>query len=142
MKYLGIDFGTRKVGVSVSDKEGTLAFPYTLIVGAKDIVNEIKAIVLKEGIEHIILGYSINNHGQENSIMTKVHEFKSILEEKVCIPVSYQKEFMTSVFARQDFLGKVKNNARQIKQRKAGDDDMAAATLILQRYLDGKTRII
>ncbi len=136
MKYLGIDFGTKKVGLAVSDKEGIMAFPYTLIVGAKDIVSEIKAVILKEGIEHIVLGYSMNNRGQENSIMGQVHDLKCKLEEKIGLPVSYQKEFMTSVFARQNFLGKEKKHARQSKQKKAGDDDMAAATLILQRYLE------
>lgn len=138
MKYLGIDYGTKKIGLAVSDKEGKMAFPYTLLKNEKDPITVIAEIIEKEGIDHIVIGYSIDNTGKENSVMKFVHECKKGLEEKTGKEVSFQKEFMTSVFARQDFDGKAKNNARQIKQKKAGDDDMAAAVLILQRFLEKK----
>jgi putative holliday junction resolvase len=136
MKYMGIDYGTKKIGLALSDSSGKMAFPFTLLKNTTSPVDDIVSLVKKEAVGHIILGYSVNNEGIENSVMKYVHEFKKKLEEQILIPVSFQKEFMTSVFARQNFVGKEKNNARQIKQKKVGDDDMAAATLILQRFLD------
>jgi putative transcription antitermination factor YqgF len=104
----------------------------------KDPVHTIAEIITKEHIEHTVLGYSVDHTGKENSVMNFVHDFKEQLEKVTQIPVSFQKEFMTSVFARQDFDGKSKNNARQVKQKKIGDDDMTAAVLILQRFLEKK----
>lgn len=138
MKYLGIDYGTKKIGLAVSDTEGNMAFPYMLLKNDKDPVHTIADIITKEHIEHTVLGYSVDHTGKENSVMKFVHDFKEQLEKVTQIPVSFQKEFMTSVFARQDFDGKSKNNARQVKQKKMGDDDMAAAVLILQRFLEKK----
>lgn len=138
MKYLGIDYGTKKIGLAVSDIQGTMAFPYMLLKNEAHPLEKIISIIEKEHIDHIVIGYSVDNTGKENTVMKYVHEFKEKLENAIALPVSFQKEFMTSVFARQDFNGKSKNNARQVKQKKTGDDDMAAAVLILQRFLEKK----
>lgn len=137
MKYLGIDFGTKNIGLAISDGGGILAFPYRQLVNTKNTLAEIAQIVTTEGVGHIIIGYSSDSQGRENSVMEHVHSFKKSLEDTTAVPVSFQKEFMSSVFARQDFHGKEKNNARQTKRPQAKPDDVAAAILILQRYLDG-----
>jgi putative Holliday junction resolvase len=138
MKFLGIDFGTRKVGLSISDKEGKMAFPYKLLKSDKSKIDDILSIIKKEKIEHIVLGYSVNNQGFENSVMKFVKPFKEELELKLNIPISFEKEFMTSVFARQNFSPKDKLKSRQTKNQNKVDDDVGAAILILQRFLDRK----
>lgn len=136
MKYLGIDFGTKNIGLAVSDDGGKIAFPYRHILNSKTLVSDIEGIVLKEKVQEIILGHSSDAQGKENSVMEHVHLFKNNLEVALGLPVIFQKEFMTSLFARQDFNGKTKLHARQVKQKKQGGDDVGAAVLILQRYLD------
>lgn len=137
MKYLGIDFGTKNIGLAVSDRDGHMAFPYLHIKNSKILIDDLRKIVTKERIEHIVLGYSIDSNGKENTVMEVVHAFKKDLEEKLHLPVSFQKEFMTSVLARQSFTGKTTLHARQVKKIKPDKDDVGAAILILQRYLDG-----
>ncbi len=137
MKYLGIDFGTKNIGLALSDRDGRVAFPYLQMKNSKILFDDLRKIVAKEGVEHIVLGYSVDSNGKENSVMEHVHAFKKELEDKILLPVSFQKEFMTSMLARQSFTGKTKLHARQTKQKKGDKDDMGAAILILQRYLDG-----
>jgi putative Holliday junction resolvase len=137
MKYLGIDFGTKNIGLAVSDRDGHMAFPYLQMKNSNKIIEDLGKILIKEGVGHIVLGYSIDSTGKENSVMEHVHIFKKKLEEKILIPVSFQKEFMTSVLARQSFTGKTTFHARQVKKVKSDKDDVSAAILILQRYLDG-----
>lgn len=141
MKYLGIDFGTKNIGLALSDRDGRIAFPYLHMKNSRILFDDLRKIVAKEGVLHIVLGYSVDSNGKENSVMEHVHAFKKDLEEKILLPVSFQKEFMTSMLARQSFTGKTTLHARQIKktdkQKKGEKDDVGAAILILQRYLDG-----
>lgn len=140
MKYMGIDFGTKRVGIALSDDGGTIAFPYEIVSQSKDLVDTLQAFVLKEGVEEIVIGESIANDGTNNALMEKILPFKEVLEQKLGLKVHFQKEFMTSHFASAsaDGKGKSAHDARQTKQKKSDAVDASAAALILQRYLDKK----
>ena len=122
MKYLGIDYGTKRIGIAVSDETGEFAFPKA-ILHPKFAVQEIALLVQKEGIAAIALGQSMASNGAANDIAPVIEKFKSALEVATGVPVSYQYEGGSSFEAHR-------------YQTKAGARDDSAAAIILQRFLD------
>jgi len=139
MKYLGVDYGSKRVGLSLSDEEGRLAFPYKIIKNDMELVDTIHNICGAEEISAIVLGESHDLSGVPNKIMGSIEEFKRNLEAELELPIYFEKEFMTSVFARGND-GKKENNARQEKKNVDKKIDDSASALILQRYLDRKNQ--
>ena len=147
MRYLGIDYGTKRVGLSMSDEEGKIAFPYKVVQNNLELVDMIHNICGEEDVSAIVLGESLDSAGNKNKVMGSIEELKRNLEVELDLPVDFEKEFMTSVHGGEQ---KFKNIfiARKIKKftspnkknggEKVGKDDSKAATLILQRYLDRK----
>jgi len=139
MKYLGIDYGSKKIGLAISDEEGILAFPYKIIKNDLELLDVVHNICGEEGASAIVLGESCDLSNNPNKIMGSIEEFKQNLEAELGIPIYYEKEFMTSIFARGSD-GKETNNARKVKQKYKGKIDDSAAALILQRFLDRKSQ--
>ncbi len=137
MRYLGIDYGFKRVGISISDEKGIMAFPYKVVLNNLELVDSIHNICGLENIGAIVLGESKDLSGNPNKIMGSIEEFKRNLEAELDLPVYFEKEFMTSMHSR---IGKNKDIfiARKIKKEKVIKDDSKAATLILQRFLDKK----
>ena len=82
MKYLGIDFGSKRIGLAVSDGEGKMAFPHSVILNDKNLLVEMKKIIEKEKVESIVIGESKNFRNMPNEIMKEIQKFKKTLEEK------------------------------------------------------------
>jgi putative holliday junction resolvase len=122
MRLLGIDYGTKRVGIAVSDESAKFALPFAVIANTKTLVTDIKAIADKNQIKEIVMGESKDYKGKANPIMAGSLELKKHLETKGFL-VHLEPEFMTSVQAER-FQGK---NA---------ESDSSAAALILQAYLD------
>lgn len=137
MKLLGIDYGSKKVGIAVSDDGGTLAFPREVMTNDSALLGELKAIVEAENVEAIVFGESLDQNGEENTIMTDIQKFKEVLDRELKLPIFMQKEAFTSVHAQQPVKSE-KPKARKTKKAARKDDDQSAAALILQRYLDRK----
>jgi len=137
MRYLGIDYGSKRVGLAISDEGGVLAFPYKILSNNLELVDYIHNICGEEEISAIVLGESHDLSGQPNKIMGSIEEFKRNLETELDIPVFFQKEFMTTIEARGRG-GKEINNAKKIVKIKQERADASAAALILSRYLDKK----
>lgn len=144
MRYLGIDYGSKRVGLSVSDENGQMAFPYKILANNLELNDSIHNICGQEGITAIVLGESYNLKGEKNKIMGSIEEFKKNIERELGIPVYLEKEFMTTIFARDlmdeasGFLKKNIKIAKKIAKKKTDSADASAATLILQRFLDRK----
>lgn len=122
MKYLGIDFGGRRVGIAVSDIDGKIAFPLIVLPNDKSLFRNIMDACIKDDINTVVMGESLNYQGQKNEIMTKIEDFRKLLEI-AGVKVILEPEFMTSVQA----------------SRVTGENQMldaAAAAIILQSYLD------
>ena len=140
MRLLGIDYGTKRIGVAISDENNTLAFPKEIIPNDEDTFKRFSAIIKQENISQIVIGESVDFSGKLNALSARIEVFILELQEKFKLPVHKQKEFLTSVEAR-----KSKNNLSslspsqahsKVKQIKSGRVDASAAALILQRYLD------
>lgn len=135
MKYLGIDYGTKRVGLANSDLEGRMAFPLIVLANNTLLLKNIKNICQDQQTKAIILGESNNLSNEPNQIMNDITKFKIKLEKEIDLPIYYQKEFLTSSHSS---IFKLKNifNAKKLKNGKKVKNDSSAATLILQRYLD------
>lgn len=122
MRYLGIDFGEKRVGIALSDEEGKFAFPQAVLVNNSDLLKNISSLCIKNNVETVVMGESRDYHGQINEIMWKIDGFRKQLEA-LGMKVIFEPEFLTSVQASQ-ITGE---NAML---------DASAAALILQSYLD------
>jgi putative Holliday junction resolvase len=140
MKYLGIDYGTKKIGLAISDARGLIAFPKIIIPSNNTSIDEIAKMINDEGIEKIVIGYSVGMDGSENSVQKKIDVFQRTLAEKTGIIIDREKEWMSSVAARSHLYGKgnIANEQWSEKQntKRREDVDAGAAAIILQRYLD------
>ncbi len=126
MRILGIDYGTKRIGIAISDPNAQFALPHSVLqnsISKKQlIIDEIVSIATTNEVQTVIIGESRDYHGEPNKILPNVLELKKQLEEKKLV-VHLELEFMTSQQAER-FQGKTKNT------------DASAAALILQSYLD------
>ncbi|MEN9852645.1 MAG: hypothetical protein RI996_588 [Candidatus Parcubacteria bacterium] len=122
MKYLSIDYGSKKVGIATSDDDGRMAYPCMIADNDKSLMGDIKEIVRAMKINEIVIGESVDQNGKPNEIMKEIRSFAVRLEDELDLPVHFEKEFMTSI------------EARRMQSQHIVDD--SAAALILQRYLD------
>jgi putative Holliday junction resolvase len=139
MKYLGIDYGSKRVGLATSDDGGTFAFPYKILKNDTTLIDTIHNICGEENISAIVMGESTDLSGNPNKIMGSIEELVKNLEADLGLPIYLQKEFMTTIEARGR-AGKEVNNARKVAKGEQAAADASAAALILQRYLDKKNQ--
>lgn len=134
MRYLGLDLGSKTLGIAVSDSQGVIASNYKTIRHDENyemLLNEVVKIVDELKIEAIILGFpkNMNNTiGPKGELSLK---FKEELEKKVNVPVYLQDERLSTKSAT-DIL--IAGNVSRKKRKKVVDS--VAATIILQTYLD------
>lgn len=122
---MGIDYGTKNVGIALSDDEGRVAFPRTVLPNDTSLFSSLAELCRKEAVGGIVIGESKNFRGEPNPVMADITRFKEKLEREIILPVQFEAEFLTSVAAGR---GDGKDEMR----------DARAAALILQRYLDKK----
>lgn len=134
MRYLGLDLGSRRLGVSISDPNGIIASAYKVIEHNEEyekLVEDIKKIVSDEKIDKIVLGLPKNMNNTVGPKGELSYKFKEMLEEKIDKEVILVDERLTTKEAT-DVL--IKGNTSRKKRKKVVDS--LAATIILQSYLD------
>lgn len=129
MRYLGIDYGTVRMGTAISDQTGTIARPYQLL-DSNNVIDQIKDIILHEQIDAIVLGLPKNMNNTIGESGNNALALKQSLES-LSIPVFLQDERRTTHEAESLLIS---GNVRR-KDRKQKIDNMAA-TIILQTFLD------
>jgi putative Holliday junction resolvase len=122
MKYLGIDFGEKRVGIAVSDDSGKIAFPSVVLANDQNLLKNIVDLCMQNSVETVVMGESRDYQGQINPIMWKIEGFKKQLET-MGFKVIFEPEFMTSVQASQ-----ITGENKML--------DASAAAIILQSYLN------
>ena len=138
MRYLGLDLGSRTLGVAVSDKSGLIASSYKTIRHNEDyeeLLYEVRSLVNELEVDAIVLGFPKN---MNNTIGPKGElslDFKAKLEEMLSIPIILQDERLTTKSAT-DML--INGNVSRKNRKKVVDS--VAATIILQTYLDRRDK--
>ena len=129
MRYMGIDYGKKRIGVALSDESGAIAFPEVVLLASDTAPHDIASLVKERSVGAIVLGESLTYMNEPNTVMPAIERFKDSLAQLVDVPLVYQPEQMSSVAAGR-FQGKHEKS------------DASAAAIILQWYLDRTDRTI
>jgi len=133
MRYLAIDYGTKRTGLAVCDAGETIASPYSVLQGQKDLIQRIGRTVASENIEAIVLGLPLNMDGSEGPQAKRVRTFARQLESQIHVSVHFQDERLSSFGAEQK-LGEIGLSKGKQRERL----DAIAAAEILQAFLEQK----
>lgn len=139
-KYLGIDFGSKNVGVAISDDRASIVFPKKILKNDKMLLVNIFSLIKEENITDVVIGQSVNQSGVPNSIEKDTDIFIGNLKRGCNVEIHRQKEDFTSVEAfklgkgKQDFAHSVLHSRQKKDKSKL---DALSATIILERYLSG-----
>jgi putative Holliday junction resolvase len=129
---LGIDYGTRRIGLAVSDS-GEIASPHAVVKNEGDVVQKIARIGEELGATEFVVGIPRRTHASAGE--GKFERFADELRQRTCKPVTLWNESLSTVEAADQL------RAAGRSRREAGNQiDMYAAAVILQSYLDDRMR--
>lgn len=129
-RILAIDYGSKRIGVAISDALGVTAqTPVGPVENDDKAVKNLLKIIEEYQVGKIVSGLPISNNGHEGISAAAVREFITKLEKVSGLPAVYVDERFTSVQARKKYPGKMTS-----AQRKAVIDN-ASAQIILEQYL-------
>lgn len=123
MRYLGLDYGAKRIGVAISNAEGTIAFPRKTVPNDSGAIELLKEMLVSEKVEAIVLGDTRTISGEANPVTEKTEQFAKRIADASGLPLHFAREAGSSVAVSDSAPGD-------------SHDDAAAAAFILQRYLD------
>ena len=140
MRILGLDYGTKTVGVAISDELGITAQPYTTIERKSEnklrrTLAEIESIIEEYKVDFVVLGYPKNMNNTVGSRAKATEEFKEHISRRTGLEVVLQDERLTTIESDRILI---EAGVRR-EHRKEYVDKMAAA-VILQSYLEFMNR--
>lgn len=128
MRVLGIDYGTKKIGLAFGDTETRVAVPFEVIrARAEEALNALVSLIKEESIDQLVIGMpgAVGSHTNEEQ-QARVRGFMKALQSKINLPIAEEDESFTTA-----------ESIRLMKEERAGaEEDALAAMLILQSYLD------
>lgn len=131
MRYLGVDYGSKKIGLALSDEQGTMGFPHTIILNTPKAVEHICAIMAEKDVRALVVGDSRNYAGDANPVAKGAQKLGEEVAGRCGVPVFYEWEGLTSAEARRAPAKTEKTRAPKAR----ADVDASAAALILTSYL-------
>ena len=137
MRVLGVDLGRRRIGLAISDPETRLAFPLDAIASngtARD-VEALRALVEARQVKRVVLGLPLHMDGRSGPEVEATRRFAGALELATGIPIELLDERWTSVEAERA-LRLTGTPAKRRRQRRSGELDSMAATILLRTWLE------
>lgn len=135
MRYIGLDLGTKTLGVAISDKSGTIATGVTTLRFEENkpesIIKDLSNIIDEYEAQAIVIGLPKNMNNTLGHAAERTKEFVKVLNENYNMPVYEQDERLSSVSANNVLL-----QADVSRKKRKSKVDTIAATIILQNYLD------
>lgn len=131
MRYLGVDYGSKKIGLALSDEGGVMGFPHSIVSNTPRLIDELCAFIAKENIGAVVIGESRTLAGGDNPIATDARALGEQLTDRAGVPVFYESEVFTSAEARRAPAKEEKTRAPKARV----NVDASAAALILTSYL-------
>lgn len=136
MRVLGIDLGTRRIGLALSDPDATFAQPHGVLErrgDARDLA-AIGELVREHGVAHIVVGLPIHMTGRRGPEAKEAERFAAALASATALPVDLVDERWTTVEAERSLreMGQVGKKGRRRRQHV----DAVAASLLLRTFLD------
>ena len=135
-RFLGIDYGTVRIGLALSDPTGTLASPLPHLENKSisQVRSSLDELIQTHDISRIIVGLPRNMDGTYGPAAEKVRNFISQIQESLRTPIETQDERLTTVQASKQ-LSQIGLNQKELRKK----IDSSSASLILQQYLDRKS---
>ena len=132
-RLIGLDLGSKRIGVSICDKKQLIATPFKTIKRstAKEVINELKDIIKENNIKGIIIGNPLNMDGTSGSSAQSVKDTSENIEKSINLPVCLWDERLSTVGA---FNLSSQLDVNVSKREKKIDEN--AATFILQGAID------
>ena len=122
---MGIDFGSKKVGLAFTDESGSMAFPHGVIPNDSKFFPTVIKLIKEKSVAEIVIGHSLDKDGKANKIHAAVESFMLDLTLELGIPVHLQPEHYST------------QQAIRI-QGKTAQTDAAAAAIILDSFITKK----
>ena len=133
-RIIGVDYGSKRIGLSISDPLGVIARPIDALMNDDEFFNALRAIVVREQIKLFVVGMPFNLKGQVAFKAEEVRIFIDQLKREIGLDVVSWDERFTTTIAQQTLreMGTKKSE----RQKKDGRIDSMAAAILLQNYLD------
>jgi putative Holliday junction resolvase len=139
-KVMGIDYGSVRIGISISDETNTVAFGKDALTNDAGCIAKITGIVKQNGIGKIILGYPLNLKGNKSPQTLKVEEFEAKLRNYLdnspgegSVQIIRWDERFTSKMAQDSMI---ESGMKKKKRQQKSNLDIISSALLLQSYLD------
>ncbi|MCL6598243.1 MAG: Holliday junction resolvase RuvX [Alicyclobacillus macrosporangiidus] len=135
MRTLGVDYGSARIGLAISDPTGLLAQSLTVLARESDdqAARAIREMAREHGVEEIVVGYPRHMNGSAGGRAAQCEAFAERLREETGLPVVLYDERLTTVAAERMLIA-----ADVSRRRRKQVIDSVAATVLLQGYLDWK----
>ena len=132
-KILGIDFGDRRTGFSISDDLGIIASPLGTFSanGMREVVDYVQSLVQKHEVKKIVLGLPLNMDGSEGERAAKSRRLAGVLNKVTGLEIVLKDERLTTVSALR-----ILDEASVKGDKRRNTVDTMSAQIILQAYLD------
>ncbi len=98
-RILAIDYGTKRIGLAVTDPLKMFAIPFDTIPNDKHTLDKLKQIISEKNVVKIILGNPVKENGEDSTISKDVRKFKSELEKKIDLAIELVDERYSSDIA-------------------------------------------
>jgi putative holliday junction resolvase len=140
MRTLAIDYGTRRIGVAMSDEGGKFATPMEVIAVNDPLlaIPAIAALIRKEGVRRLVAGLPINMDDSIGGSAKAVVRFVAELKKIIDVPVVFVDERLSSFEAEQQLVDRKRGGEKLTRKRKREQLDAVVAANLLQQFLDGK----
>ncbi len=138
MRYLGLDLGTKTIGLAISDKTGLIATSYKVLHhdnNPESCLEELKSIIVSFDIKALVLGLPKNMNNTLGERARSTLKFKDFLEGNLNLKVYLEDERLTTKSAESILI---KGDTSRKKRKKV--IDKVAATIILQSFLDKRRK--
>lgn len=135
MRYLGLDLGTKTLGLAITDKLGIISSPYKVLRynNIDELINELLIIINEEEVDELVLGLPKNMDNSMGFASERSLKFKELLEKKTTKKIHLVDERLSTVEAER-FL--ISTDTSRMKRKKI--IDAYAANVILDTYLKSK----
>ena len=125
MRLMGIDYGSKKIGIAFSDESGVMAFPHGVIPNDSDTLKKIVALIDEKKVSEIVIGHSLDKEGNANKVHALVETLITDLTLETGLPVHLEPEQFST------------QQAIRIQGR-TDQTDAAAAAIILDSFITRK----
>lgn len=122
MRYLGIDYGSKRIGIAVSDAAGSMAFPKMVLSNDEHLFTELNDLIDSYSVKVLVIGHSLDSQAKPNAIQSEIDELITDLTLQFGLPIHLEPEQFTT------------QQALRVQGRNA-QTDASAAALILDSFL-------